>query len=113
MKVAKQFVDVESGVSVLLSKEDKFVPEMSLPLETILAQFSYVDNIRMGEIAQRGYEAADTDEENFDVEDFDRLDPAEREEVYSNAKSIVERYQEQMRRQKEEPENTVDEDILP
>lgn len=108
MKVHKQFRDVEPGICVLFSNEDTFVPEMSLPLETILAQFSYVDNIRMGEIAQRGYEAADTDEDNFDVEDFDRLDPAEREEVYSNAKSIVDRYQEQMKRQKEKPENTED-----
>lgn len=108
MKVAKQFVDVEPGICVLYSNEDIFVPEMSLPLESILAQFSYVDNIRMGEIAQRGYEAADTDEDNFDVEDFDRLDPAEREEVYTNAKSIVDRYQEQMKRQKENPENTED-----
>lgn len=94
MKVAKQFhPDELSGVSVLLSDEDAFVPEMSLPIEQILQQFSYVDNIRLSELSRQGFEYADADEDDFDVEDFDRLDPAEREEIYGRASAIVDAYQ--------------------
>lgn len=116
MIVKIQFKDVEPGVCKLVSDVDKFQPEMSLPIEQILLQYSYIDNIRMAEMARQGYEYANKNDEDFDVEDFDTLDPAEKEEIYSRASDIVNRYRAQMARQKENPEVTddsVDESVLP
>ena len=118
MEVRKQFVDVENGICLLLSEEDKFVPEMSLPIKTILEQFSFIDNVRLADMARQGYENANNDDDDFSVEDFDSLDPAERQEVFENAQAIVRAYQEQMARQKSDPESTddslgVDESQLP
>ena len=118
MRVSKQFCEVDAGISRLLSNEDKFVPEMSLPIDTILNQFSYVDSVRMVDMARQGFEHANNDENDFDVEDFDRLDPAEKDEVYQNAAEIVRLYEEQMKRQKEKTEDKtdppeVDESVLP
>ena len=101
MEVRKQFIHIEDGVCRLLSEEDKFVPEMSLPIKMILEQFSFIDNVRLADIARQGYAGANDDENDFDVTDFDSLDPAEREEVYNNAAAIVKAYEEQMQYQKE------------
>lgn len=98
MKVCKQFIDVPDGVCVLLSDVDAFVPEMSLPIEQILQQFAYVDNVRLGDLARQGFEHADANEDDFDVENFDSLDYAERDDIYNQAKQIVEKYEEEKRR---------------
>lgn len=111
MKVRKQFKDVERGICTLLSDENCFVPEMSLPIEDILRQFSYVDNVRLADLARNGYEHADTNESDFDVEEFDTLDLAEREQLYSDALDVVNRYEAQMRHQKENPEETDTPDV--
>ena len=72
----------------------------------------------MVDMARQGFEHANNDENDFDVEDFDRLDPAEKDEVYQNAAEIVRLYEEQMKRQKEKTEDKtdppeVDESVLP
>lgn len=94
MKVRKQFEPIDSGTCVLISTDNAFVPEMSLPIESILAQFSFVDNVRVADMAKRGYDFADSNDDDFDVEEFDRLDLAEKDEVYNHAKKIVDRYNE-------------------
>jgi len=118
MRVSKQFFDVDKGVTPLLSDEDMFVPEMSLPIEQIMAQFSFVDNMRLSQYARQGFENATTDDDDFNTVDIDQMDLAEREEVLDDANKLVKAYQDQMKRQKQEPENTqdslgVDESVLP
>lgn len=93
MKCHKQFIDVEPGICRLVSDEDRFVPEMSLPVKDILQQFAFVDQVRIADLAQQGYDFADNNEDDFDVDDFDNLDPAEKDEIYRQATEIVDRYQ--------------------
>lgn len=89
MKVLKQFIDHPEGICRLLSDEDCFVPEMSLPVKDILAQFAFVDNMRLAEYAKHGYDVANEDDEDFDVLDPDSLDLAEREELYDESKEVL------------------------
>lgn len=89
MKVCKQFIDIPDGVCRLVSEKDCFVPEMSLPIKDILAQFAFVDNIRMADMAKRGYEVASDDDDDFETADFDQMDLAEREELYDDSVKIL------------------------
>lgn len=116
MKTRVQFLDVAEGISRLRSDEDCFVPEMSLPIKDILQQFAYIDNIRLADIAKQGYEHANNDDSDFDVEDFDRLDPAEKEELFNRASEVISKYEEfqrkqQQRKQQQPPD--VDEEVIP
>lgn len=89
MKVCKQFVDIPDGVCRLVSEEDCFVPEMSMPIKDILSQFAYIDNIRLGDMAKRGYDVASDDDDDFETADFDQMDIAEREELYDDSVKVV------------------------
>ena len=97
MIVRKQFedIDIQACGTTMVSDVDNFVPEMSLPIEDILQQFSFVDNLRLKDFAEQGYQYANTDEDDFDVEEYDRLDRAEKEEIYKRAKTVIDRYEQE------------------
>lgn len=119
MATRKQFepINFEECLTEVLDPVGKFVPEMSLPIKDILAQFAFVDNIRLGDLAKRGYFIGDDDDKDFDLPDFDAMDIAEKEQYYLHCSDIVSKYQAQMAAQTEEPERTdfpaVDETQLP
>lgn len=100
MKVRKQFEVISVMRSKVVSDEDMFVPEMSLPIENILQQFAFVENLRLSEYAQHGFEHADTNEDDFDIEEFDNLDLAEKHELYERASAVIDKYNAEMERQK-------------
>lgn len=99
MNTRIQFKDVETGVSRLKSRVDSFVPEMSLPIKDILQQFAYVDNVRLVDMAKRGFEFANDNEKDFDIAEFDTLDLAERDELYRQSRAIIDRYEEMKRQE--------------
>lgn len=107
MKVCKQFVDISEGVCRLVSEEDCFVPEMSLPIKEILSQFAYIDNIRLGDMAKRGYDVASDDDDDFETADFDQMDIAEREELYDDSVKVVNQAKQLS---KQRPQQHADED---
>lgn len=117
METKVQFKDVAVGICRLTSDEDKFVPEMSLPIKDILSQFAFIDNVRLADIAKQGYEFADDNEDDFDVENFDTLDPAEKEDLYNRAKDVIDKYNVFKEKQQEvlppSEGDSVDETVIP
>lgn len=115
----KQFdvMPVEESFTHVNDPIGKFVPELSLPLGQILQQFAYVDQVRLMDLAKMGYNIGNDDDDDFDIPDFDSMDIAEKQEYYEHCQDVVKRYQEQMAKQKDEPENTeepaVDESVIP
>ena len=101
MNTRIQFKDVETGVCRLTSRVDAFVPEMSLPIKDILQQFSYVDNVRLVDMAKHGFEFADKNDSDFDISEFDTLDLAERDELYRKSRAIIDRYEEMKKKEAE------------
>jgi hypothetical protein len=89
----KQFdtIDEESCVTPLVSKEDLFVPDMSLPVKEILEQFSYVDALTLEQKMKEGYTMPD-DDSAFDYPELNHLDPAERQELLESGRISIKRY---------------------
>lgn len=106
MSCRKQFEDLDykEVLTPVTDHVGKFVPEMSLPIKDILNQFSYVDNIRLSEIAKQGYNIGDDNDHDFDLPEFDDLDMAERQEVYEQAKVFVSEYEAALQKQQQEQE---------
>lgn len=106
MKPRKQFenLDPEECITHLDTDTDMFVPEMSMPVEQILAQFAFVDGVRLQDMMKRGYSEVD-DDSVFDYPDFDSLDIAEKEALYHDSKEFIHKY-ESMKQQASQAEKS-------
>ena len=117
IRKAFDFISEEETLTHVNDPVGKFVPELSLPINAILQQFAYVDQVRLLDLAKQGYHIGNDDDTDFEVPDFDSMDIAEKQEYYEHCQDIVERYRRQLELQKQEPENTevpaVDESVLP
>lgn len=93
------FQTYEDAYTEMDYQTDEFVPEMSLGIKEILAQFAYVDNMRLVDLMKQGYTAPD-DDDDFDLPDFDSLDIAQKQEYYEHSKEFIKKFEDEQARLK-------------
>lgn len=93
VKIAFEPRPLEEAMTIVDQSEDKFVPEMSMDVKTILSQFAFVDNVRLQDIMKNGYIAGD-DDDDFELPDFDLLDIAEKQAYYEHSKEFIRKFEE-------------------
>lgn len=66
MRKGFKFIEYNEVVTPVLDHVSKFVPDQSLSLEQIMAEFAYIGNDKISEIVNRGYDG-DEDSDNLGV----------------------------------------------